>query len=318
MALKVIRTFVNISQKPMTDTNLDTTPPDSKNKAVVTLALLQYASKPTSKETIHYAETLIRKAAKKGAQLICLQELFHTDYFCRNVTQEKFSEALRVNSAFTEYFQEVARELGVVLVLPIFEEAAPGLYFNSALVLDVDGRLAGTYRKMHIPEDPGFHEKFYFTPGDKGYQVFRTAFGRIGVLICWDQWYPEAARITSMMDADVLLYPTAIGLLATESEDDKAEFHDAWRTIQRSHAIANGLYVASVNRVGTEGDTTFWGRSFVAGPMGQILAEAGEEEEILLTNVDFSKIPTQRQMWPFFRDRRIDSYTDITTRWIGE
>lgn len=302
----------------MTETKMD---PDSSDKTpptTVTLALLQYASLSTSKETIRHAEKLIRQAAKNGANIVCLQELFHADYFCRQVNQEFFEEAIRVKSTFTEHFQLLARELQIVLILPIFEEAAPGLYFNSAIVLDADGSVKGTYRKMHIPEDPGFHEKFYFTPGDKGYQVFNTSYGRVGVLICWDQWYPEAARITAMMDADLLLYPTAIGTLATESEQEKAEFHGAWQTIQRSHAIANGLYVAAVNRVGTEGGTTFWGRSFVAGPMGQILAEAGEQEEILMAELDFSNIAPHRQIWPFFRDRRVDSYSELTKRWIGE
>jgi N-carbamoylputrescine amidase len=284
----------------------------------VRLALLQYASGKNADETLAYAEGLIRKAAGKGASIICLQELFHADYFCREVNSERFREAIRIPGPFTDHFSSLASELNAVLVLPFFEEEAPGIYFNSAAVIDSDGSLAGIYRKMHIPEDPGFHEKFYFTPGDKGYQVFETSVGRIGVLICWDQWFPEAARITSMMDADLLLYPTAIGTLAHESPSEKEEFYDAWKTIQRSHAIANGLFVAAVNRVGTEGGTTFWGRSFVSGPMGQILAEAGEEEEILIADLDFSNIKSQRQIWPFFRDRRIDSYGPITKRWIKE
>jgi len=284
----------------------------------VRLALLQYASAKSAGETINYAEGLIRDAAKKGASLICLQELFHADYFCREVNPDRFHDAIQVPGPFTERFSSLASELNVVLVLPFFEEEAPGVYYNSAVVINSDGALVGIYRKMHIPEDPGFHEKFYFTPGDIGYQVFNTSVGRIGVLICWDQWFPEAARITSMMDADLLIYPTAIGTLSHESNTEKEEFHDAWRTIQRSHAIANGLFVAAVNRVGTEGGTTFWGRSFVSGPMGQILAEAGEEEEILMADLDFSLKNSQRQIWPFFRDRRIDSYGPILKRWLRE
>ncbi len=259
---------------------------------------------------------MIRKAAHNGSGLIALQELFHTTYFCREIDQDFFSWAEEIPGPITHRFSKLAKELGVVLLVPMFEKKAPGVYFNSMVVLEKDGSIFDLYRKMHIPDDPGFYEKYYFTPGDKGFKVVDTSAGKIGTLICWDQWFPEAARLASMAGAELLVYPTAIGTLPEESDTDKQEFMDAWLTVQRSHAIANGCYVAGINRVGVEGGTKFWGNSFVAGPFGQIIAQAGEEEEILTVEIDFDEIEKQRQTWPFFRDRRIDAYGDLTKRFL--
>ena len=278
------------------------------------LSLIQTPAGTDKNENVERTIDLIRSAASGGANVICLQELFNTTYFCATVDQANFKLAESIPGPTTEKLASLASELSVVLLVPIFERAAPGIYFNSMVVIDADGSLLGTYRKMHIPEDPGFHEKYYFTPGDLGYKVFDTAYGKIGALICWDQWFPEAARLTALKGADVLVYPTAIGTLHTESDADKKQFTDAWRTIQRSHAIANGCFVASINRVGEEGASRFWGGSFIAGPFGEILAEGGEEEEIITAVIDPSAIEVQRQTWPFFRDRRIDSYGPIKKR----
>ena len=265
-------------------------------------------------ENIDKAESLIRKSAKNGANIVALQELFHTTYFCREIDQKYFNWAEPIPGPITERFSRLAAELNIVLLLPMFEKKAPGVYFNAMVVFEKDGGILGTYRKMHIPDDPGFYEKYYFTPGDNGYRVFDTSAGKIGTLICWDQWFPEAARLAALDGADVLVYPTAIGTLPEESDVDKKEFMDAWLTIQRSHAIANGCFVAGINRVGIESGTKFWGNSFVAGPFGQILAQAGESEEILTVDLDLKSIEKHRQTWPFFRDRRIDSYQDILKR----
>ncbi len=278
------------------------------------LSLIQTFAGRNKLETLEHTEHLIRKAAMAGANVICLQELFNTDYFCATVDQAHFDLAESIPGPATERLSKLAQEHSIVLLAPMFERATPGVYFNSMVVIDADGALLGTYRKMHIPEDPGFHEKYYFTPGDLGYKVFNTAYGKIGTLICWDQWFPEAARLTALKGADLLVYPTAIGTLHTESEEEKSQFKDAWKTIQRSHAIANGCYVASVNRVGTENASRFWGGSFIAGPFGDILAEGGENEEIITAQIDPSTIEPQRQTWPFFRDRRVDSYKAITKR----
>lgn len=278
------------------------------------LSLIQTFAGETKLETVERTESLIRGAATAGANVICLQELFNTSYFCATVDQANFELSESIPGPTTERLSKLAKEYSVVLLVPMFERSAPGIYFNSMAVIDADGELLGTYRKMHIPEDPGFHEKYYFTPGDLGYKVFDTAYGKIGTLICWDQWFPEAARLTALKGADLLVYPTAIGTLHTESEEEKQQFTDAWRTIQRSHAIANGCYVASINRVGTEDQSRFWGGSFIAGPFGEILAEGGESEEIVTAEIDPSAIEPQRQTWPFLRDRRIDSYGSILKR----
>jgi len=280
------------------------------------IALVQSSSSSDIVANLDNTESLIVSAAGEGAQIVALQELFHTPYFCREVDPKHFELAEPVPGPLTERLCRIAASHQVVIVAPMFERQAAGLYFNTSVVIDADGTLMGRYRKMHIPDDPGFYEKYYFTPGDSGYKVFNTRYGRIGTLICWDQWFPEAARITSMMGADLLLYPTAIATLPEEDEDDRRHFLEAWKTIQRSHAIANGCYVAAINRVGKEGGLSFWGNSFVAGPFGEIVAEAGSEERILLAELDLEKIESQRQTWPFFRDRRVDSYTPLEKRWL--
>lgn len=280
----------------------------------IRLSLIQHSYKNSTEKTVQEVETHIRTAASEGAQVICLQELFNTNYFCSSVKQENFKLAESIPGSTTDKLSALASELSVVLLVPIFEKEAPGLYFNSLAVIDADGSLLGKYRKMHIPEDPGFHEKYYFTPGDLGYKVFDTAYCKIGTLICWDQWFPEAARLTALKGADLIVYPTAIGTLHEERDAEKEQFTEAWKTIQRSHAIANGCYVASVNRVGSEEAASFWGGSFVAGPFGEMLAEGGEEEGIITATIDLNVLEPQRQTWPFFRDRRIDSYKGITNR----
>lgn len=280
----------------------------------VHLSLIQHSFESTPGHTVRKVISLIRTAASEGAQVICLQELFNTNYFCSSVDQGNFKLAETIPGPTTDKLSKLSAELSVVLLVPIFEKAAAGLYFNSMAVIDADGSLLGKYRKMHIPEDPGFHEKYYFTPGDLGYRVFETAYCKIGTLICWDQWFPEAARLTALKGADLIVYPTAIGTLHEERDAEKEQFTNAWKTIQRSHAIANGCYVASINRVGSEEASRFWGGSFVAGPFGEIITEAGEEEAIVSAEINLSAIEPQRQTWPFFRDRRVDSYQGITKR----
>lgn len=279
-----------------------------------TIALIQTKASESAEENLHKTLPFIKEAASAGAQIVCLQELFNTPYFCREMKQEFFKLAQSVPGPVTDTLCELAKEHEIVILAPFFEKKAPGIFYNSMVVIDADGSLMGTYRKMHIPDDPGFYEKYYFTPGDCGYMVFETRYGKIGTLICWDQWFPEAARLTALKGAELIVYPTAIAALDEESDDEMNEFHDAWRTIQRSHAIANGCFVASINRVGKEGGSRFWGGSFVAGPFGQILAEADDNETVLICDVDFSEIENQRQTWPFFRDRRIDSYSNILKR----
>lgn len=286
--------------------------PDRK----IQLALIQQNCSEDAAKNVSKATDAIREAANKGAQIVLLQELFSTTYFCQTTDDKYFDWAQPIPGAITDELCELAEELEVVIVAPFFERRAAGIYHNSLVVIDADGTLMGTYRKKHIPDDPKFHEKYYFTPGDDDYQVFDTRFAQIGPLICWDQWYPEAARITVLQGAELLVYPTAIGTLPDEDEKQGNEFLDAWQTIQRSHAIANGCFVASINRVGREADISFWGHSFVAGPFGKMLIEGGEEEEILLTEIDLAKIEKQRQIWPFFRDRRIDTYQPILKRFI--
>jgi N-carbamoylputrescine amidase len=263
----------------------------------------------------------VRDAAAQGAQIICLQELFRSRYFCQSEDHAQFALAEPVPGPSTETLGALARELGVVIIASLFEERAAGLYHNTAAVLDADGRYLGKYRKMHIPDDPLFYEKFYFTPGDLGFQVFQTRFAKVGVLICWDQWYPEAARLTALRGAEILFYPTAIGWLPAEKEQAGAAQHTSWETIQRSHAVANGCYVVSVNRTGFEpaadGGIEFWGRSFVANPYGEVLARAAtEHDETLVVRCDLSQIREARVYWPFLRDRRIDAYDDLTRRYI--
>lgn len=280
------------------------------------LALLQHTADDTPLENIAKTETAMRHAASLGAQIICTQELFTTKYFCVEQDCNHFAQAEPIPGELTAQHQTLARELGVVIVAAGFEKRATGVYHNTAWVVDADGTLMGTYRKMHIPQDPGFEEKFYFTPGDTGYKMFPTRFGKIGVLICWDQWFPEAARLTALQGAEILFYPTAIGWLPEEKPTLGSAQHHAWQTVQCGHAIANGCYVCAINRVGVEGQTEFWGQSFVADYFGQVVAQASASEETtLLADVDLSALEAHRQIWPFFRDRRIDSYGGITDRW---
>jgi N-carbamoylputrescine amidase len=292
------------------------------------VGLIQMHCTPEPDDNVARAVAHVREAAKRGAEVICLPELFKTQYFCQREEHSFFDLAEPIPGPTTKVFGDLARELKVTIVVSLFERRAPGVYHNTAAVMTPDGSLNGIYRKMHIPDDPLYYEKFYFTPGDLGYKVFDVPQGKVGTLVCWDQWYPEGARLTTLQGAQVLFYPTAIGW----HPDEKAEWgdaqHDAWRTIQRSHAIANGVYVAVVNRVGHEqGDVRgnraqgkgleFWGGSFIADPFGRIIAEAGhDKEEILIGEVNVKTMEEIRRNWPFLRDRRIDSYAPITKRMI--
>lgn len=283
---------------------------------MVKIGLIQTQGFETPAQNLAHHTDKIREAASKGAQIICLQELFNTIYFCYKEDEAYFEWAQAIPGPITVHMQSLAKQLGVALIVPYFEKRAPGIYHNTAAVIDADGSYLGKYRKMHIPDDPGFYEKFYFTPGDLGFKVFKTKFATVGVLICWDQWFPEAARLTAMRGAEILFYPTAIGTLEHESEAEKQRFRDAWQTIQRSHSVANGCYVAVVNRVGVENGTKFWGHSFVSAPFGEVIAQAGDQDEILLADVDLDKMDAQRRIWPFFRDRRIEEYGDLTKRYL--
>lgn len=284
------------------------------------IGLVQMSCSPDPKENLAKAEARIRDAAKQKAQVVCLQELFRSQYFCREENAELFALAESIPGPTTERLGKVAKKLGVVVVASLFEKRAAGVYHNTAAIIGSDGVLDGVYRKMHIPDDPLYYEKYYFTPGDLGFLNFDTRYGRIGVQVCWDQWYPEGARATAMLGASVLFYPTAIGWHPHEKAEFGAAQRDAWQTIQRSHAIANGVYVAAVNRVGFEGTPDsgleFWGTSFVADPFGQVLAQAStDKEEILVTEIDPKRCDEVRRNWPFFRDRRIEAYQPILKRW---
>ncbi|MEI6652615.1 MAG: carbon-nitrogen hydrolase [Chlorobiaceae bacterium] len=286
----------------------------------VPIALIQTSCQSDPAENMAKACGKIREAAAKGARIICLQELFTTRYFCQTEAYDSFDYAESVPGPSTQVMQELARELEVVIVASFFEARARGLYHNTAAVIDADGSYLGKYRKMHIPDDPGFYEKFYFTPGDLGYKVFKTRYATIGVLICWDQWYPEAARLIALKGAEILFYPTAIGWAADEhSAEVRRSQRDAWITIQRSHAIANGVFVAAANRVGTEDELEFWGNSFVCDPYGQIIQEAAHQDEaIVFAECDLSLIGFYRSHWPFLRDRRIETYGDVQKRFLDE
>lgn len=278
----------------------------------VNIALLQEQDRGSSTANIERTEAAIRKAAAQGAQIIATQELFTTNYFCTVQDTRRFALAEPVPGTTTEYLCKLAAELEVVIVAALFEKRNERIYHNTAVVIDADGCNLGRYRKMHIPQDPGFEEKFYFTPGDLGYRAWRTRYGTIGVLICWDQWFPEAARLTAMAGADILFYPTAIGWLPQEKPSLGVAQHTAWETVQRGHAVANGCYVAAINRVGHEEGTEFWGQSFVADYFGQIVERAPiKEEAILHHRCDLGALEEHRRIWPFFRDRRIDSYQAI-------
>jgi N-carbamoylputrescine amidase len=280
---------------------------------------------PTSKdEAMKILANEITAAAHKGAQLIVLQELHNTPYFCQVEDTENFDLAETIPGPSTEFYGKLASQLGIVLITSLFEKRAPGLYHNTAVVFDKDGSIAGKYRKMHIPDDPAYYEKFYFTPGDLGFKPIDTSLGRLGVLVCWDQWYPEAARLMALQGAQILIYPTAIGWESTDTEEEKKRQLDAWIISQRGHAVANGLPVISVNRVGYEPDPSeqtngimFWGNSFVAGPQGEMLTQASNEQpETLIVDIDLERSEQVRRWWPFLRDRRIDEYGDITKRFI--
>jgi len=292
---------------------------NSYNMSIVKVGIIQMSCSAEKSTNNQNAIEKIRAAAKQGAQIICLQELFSSLYFCDVESYDNFKLAEAIPGETSNTLAALAKELGVVIIASLFEKRAEGLYHNTTAVLDADGAYLGKYRKMHIPDDPSYYEKFYFTPGDLGYKVFKTKFATIGVLICWDQWYPEAARITSLMGAEMLFYPTAIGWATSQDEATNTEQYNAWQTIQRSHAVANGVPVISVNRVGLEqnGAMQFWGGSFVSNPFGTLLYKASHEnEEIAVIDIDTEKSDSYRTHWPFLRDRRIDSYQPITKRYI--
>jgi N-carbamoylputrescine amidase len=288
---------------------------------VIKVGTVQMSCTKNPLENLNKAIERIREVAAKGAQIVCLQELFTSLYFCDVEDYENFKLAEPIPGPSTERLSRIAKELGVVIIASLFEKRTEGIYHNTTAVLDADGAYLGKYRKMHIPDDPSYYEKFYFTPGDLGYKIFRTKFATIGVLICWDQWYPEGARITSLMGAEILFYPTAIGWATSQDELTNAEQFNAWQTIQRSHSVANGLHVVSVNRVGFEqnGAMKFWGGSFISNPFGRILYQAPhDKEEVHVQEIDLKLTDRYRTHWPFMRDRRIDSYKPITKRFIDE
>ena len=289
--------------------------------SIVKVGLVQMTCSADVNANKQKAIEKIKEAAKQGANIICLQELYTSLYFCDVEAYENFKLAEPIPGKTTDELSLLAKELGVVIIASLFEKRAEGLYHNTTAVVDADGAYLGKYRKMHIPDDPAYYEKFYFTPGDLGYKVFKTKFATIGVLICWDQWYPEAARITSLMGAEMLFYPTAIGWATAQDEATNTEQYNAWQTIQRSHAVANGVPVISVNRVGLEQDglMQFWGGSFVSNPFGTLLYKAShDQEEIAVVDIDTEKSDSYRTHWPFLRDRRIDSYKPITQRYIDD
>lgn len=285
----------------------------------VSIGLIQLSCTDDIQSNLDKTVSAIKKAADQGAQIVCLQELFKSLYFCDEEDPSRFALAEAIPGPTTEILSEIAKEKGIVIIASLFERRAAGLYHNTTAVIDADGSYLGKYRKMHIPDDPGYYEKYYFTPGDTGYMTFDTRFGKLGVLICWDQWYPEAARITALMGAEILFYPTAIGWEADANQSMKTEEYNAWQTIQRSHAVANGIHVVAVNRVGREADQLFWGGSFVSNPFGTVLYQAPHDaEEIYVQKIDLQATERYRQRWPYLRDRRIDSYAPITKRYIDE
>lgn len=294
------------------------------NNSIIKVGLIQQSCSDNRTENIGKSLRGIEQCAQNGASLIVLQELHCGPYFCQAEETSMFDWANPIPGKDTDIFSEAARKYGVVLVSSLFEKRAPGLYHNTSVVFEKDGSIAGMYRKMHIPDDPAYYEKFYFTPGDLGFQPIQTSVGKLGVLVCWDQWYPEAARLMALAGAELLIYPTAIGWESTDPADEKHRQHDAWFTVQRAHAVANGLPVITVNRVGHEPDWTgvtngiqFWGQSFVAGPQGEVLYLASpDKEETTVVEIDKSRTETVRRIWPFFRDRRIDAYNDMTKRYL--
>ena len=290
------------------------------------IGLIQQQNVADVKQNMQHLATKIRQLAQQGAELIVLQELHNSLYFCQVESVDNFDLAEPIPGPSTDFFGHLAKELGVVIVTSLFERRAPGLYHNTAVVLEKDGSIAGKYRKMHIPDDPAYYEKFYFTPGDLGFHPIQTSVGRLGVLVCWDQWYPEAARLMALQGADLLIYPTAIGYESSDTPDEQERQRMAWQTVQRGHTVANGLPVVTVNRVGLEPDPSqqtngiqFWGTSFVAGPQGELLFEAPKDQEVAtVVDVDMQRSEQVRRWWPFLRDRRIDNYGDITRRFIDK
>ena len=283
--------------------------------STITVGLVQMACSPEADKNLTSAIESICAAAKKGAQIICLPELFLTQYFCQTEDTQNFSLAEPLPGPTSETLSKLAKELEIVLVVPLFEKRTQGIYHNTAIVIDADGSVAGTYRKMHIPDDPCFFEKFYFTPGDTGFKCFPTRYGRVGVLICWDQWFPEAARLTCLSGAQFLFYPTAIGY---QDEDAKESIQQitAWETIQKSHAISNGVFLGSVNRVGRENALTFWGRSFICNPFGKVIGQAENEPQTVIAQCSLPEIESVRQNWPFLRDRRVDAYHGLSKLYL--
>jgi N-carbamoylputrescine amidase len=290
---------------------------DKTNESTISVGLVQMACSPDASKNLEKAVDSIRAAAKQGAQIICLPELFLTQYFCQTEDPDNFSLAEPLPGPTSTTLSNLAKELQVVLIVPLFEKRTQGIYHNTAIVIDADGSIAGTYRKMHIPDDPCFFEKFYFTPGDTGFKSFSTRYGKVGVLICWDQWFPEAARLTALSGAQFLFYPTAIGY---QDEDAKVSQQQisAWETIQKSHAISNGVFLASVNRVGRENALTFWGKSFICNPFGEVIGQAEDEPQILIAKCPLSEIESTRQNWPFLRDRRVDAYQGLSKLYLDD
>ena len=296
------------------------------NKNELKVGLIQQACSANGYDNRQRLAEHIGAAAKEGAQLVVLQELHNTPYFCRVENVDNFDLAEPIPGPSTEFFGELARQHGIVLVISLFERRAPGLYHNTAVVLEKDGTIAGKYRKMHIPDDPAYYEKFYFTPGDMGFHPITTSVGKLGVQVCWDQWYPEGARLMALQGADLLIYPTAIGYESSDTPGEQTRQREAWTTVQRGHAVANGLPVITVNRVGHEADPsgqtkgiTFWGSSFVAGPQGELLAQASmQDEEVVVVTLDLHRSECVRRWWPFLRDRRIEAFTDLTRRFIDD
>ena len=296
------------------------------NKNELKVGLIQQACSANGYDNRQRLAEHIGAAAKEGAQLVVLQELHNPPYFCQVENVDNFDLAEPIPGPSTEFFGELARQHGIVLVISLFERRAPGLYHNTAVVLEKDGTIAGKYRKMHIPDDPAYYEKFYFTPGDMGFHPITTSVGKLGVQVCWDQWYPEGARLMALQGADLLIYPTAIGYESSDTPGEQTRQREAWTTVQRGHAVANGLPVITVNRVGHEADPsgqtkgiTFWGSSFVAGPQGELLAQAStQDEEVVVVTVDLHRSECVRRWWPFLRDRRIEAFTDLTRRFIDD
>jgi N-carbamoylputrescine amidase len=291
-------------------------PKKKRDGNLTTVGLVQMSCEQKPETNLKKAIAGINEAARRGAQIVCLQELFRSRYFCQTEDIELFKLAETIPGPSTDALAKVARQKKVVVIASLFEKRTAGVYHNTAVIIDASGKIAGKYRKMHIPDDPLYYEKFYFTPGDLGFQTHNTAYGKIGALVCWDQWFPEAARLTALSGAQFLCYPTAIGWLSNEKPDMNEAQHAAWETIQRAHAIANGVYVVVTNRVGQEGQLTFWGQSFVADPFGRLIAKASaDQEEVLVVACDLARIEETRQNWPFLRDRRIDAYDGIRFRY---